>query len=72
MNKQLRRYDGSNGSLFHRARAEYNTPKYPRGYECIFSVDEGATTNYRRVFNPKNRLTDGNNEKLVKTAICRV
>ena len=54
MNKQLRGNDGSYGSLFHREWAEYNTPKYPRGYEYIFSVDERATTNYKRVFNHKN------------------
>ena len=54
MNKQLRRNDGSYGSLFQGARAEYNTPKYPRGYEYIFSVNERATTNYKRVFNHKN------------------
>lgn len=54
MNKQLRGNDGSYGSLFQGARAEYNTPKYPRGYEYIFSVDERATTNYKRVFNHKN------------------
>lgn len=53
MNKQLRRYDGSNGSIFQGARAEHNTPKYPRGYEYIFSLDERATTNYRRIFNHK-------------------
>ena len=52
--KQLRGYDGGYGKLFHRTRAEYNPPKYPRGYEYIFSVDERATTNYRRVFNHKN------------------
>lgn len=27
---------------------------HPRGYEYIFSVDERATTNYKRVFNHKN------------------
>ena len=35
-------------------RAKYNIPKHQRGNEYFFSVDEGATTNYRRVYNHKN------------------
>ena len=49
--KQLRRNDGSNGSLFQGARAEYHTPKQSRGNDFIFSVVEGATSNYRQVYN---------------------
>ena len=67
--KQLRRNDGSNGSLFQGARAEYHTPKQSRGNDFIFCVVEGATSNYKRVYNNQNKLKHEEDYKNEKTCI---